>query len=188
MLSFKCNSVACRDEIPSRIASLTMASKPNPTKESRAIKAAIDAAGMTKAAIAERIGVTPALVSQWASGLRPMSADKTPIFARVVGADNPRAFSIAYGEVEMAQGSTLPIRKAEASGDVREYGLTISRIENDIDAMRLAIGLLAGAMKVHRPAEAADVAASIRRSAPPKFRDKGLLGELLAILEKPTRQ
>ncbi len=188
MLLVDCNSSAHRDGFPSRIASLVMTKKPTPSKESRAIKAAIDASGLTKAAIAERMGVAPALVSQWSSGLRPMSADKAPIFAKIVGAEDPRVFSNAYGEVELAQGSALSIRKAEASGDVREYGLTISRLENDLDSIKIVLGILVGIMRSHRPNEAEDVAEAIRRSVPPKFRDKGTIGELLSRLEKPIRK
>jgi transcriptional regulator with XRE-family HTH domain len=161
---------------------------PKPTPESRAVKAAIDASGLAQTAIADMIGVSPGMVSQWASGMRPVPSDKAPKFAKAVGqTDDPGKFSAAYRGVVAAQGGALPVNVTATSGDAREFGLVISRLENDIHALNLALGLLTGVMKEHRPAEAAAVASLIRRKVPPKYRDKGLLSELLGALEKPVR-
>ena len=156
---------------------------PIPTPESRAIAAAIERASISRAAIAERMDVSPGMVSQWASGRRPVAADRAPKLAAILGLD-PKQISADYRDVESAQGNVIPMRKAEQPMDTRETSLAIARLENDMHALNLAIAALVTVMVSHRPAEAADVMAMIRRRVPAKFRDKGLLGELLAALEK----
>lgn len=158
-----------------------------PTSESRALKAAIDGAKMTKAALAEALDVTPGLISQWVSGRTPVAPGKAPLAASVLGID-AATISAAYREIETIQGNVLPMKKPTASEEAREMGLVIARLENDVHALNMALGLLVGVMKIHRPAEASELASTIRRRAPARYRDKGLLSELLAALgEKPAR-
>lgn len=160
-----------------------------PTPESRAIKAAIDAAGMKQKDIAPLLGVEPSMVSQWASGARPLPADKAPTFARVVRYEGDvGSLSAAYRSVYAAQGAGGAVQHAERTGDLRDLGLIVSRLENDIRALNLAIGVFAAVMVEHRPTEASDVASAIRRLMPPKFRDKGLLGQLLEALDAAERR
>lgn len=157
--------------------------RPTPTPESKAIAAAIERSSISRAAIAERMDVSPGLVSQWASGRRPVAADRAPKLAAILGLD-PKNISAAYRHVESEQGNVIPIRKAEQTMDTRETSLAIARLENDVHALNLALAALVTVMVSHRPAEAADVVAMILRRVPAKFRDKGLLGELLAALGK----
>ncbi|MDE2255945.1 MAG: hypothetical protein KGL42_16980 [Betaproteobacteria bacterium] len=162
--------------------------KPTPTAESRAIKAAIDASGMRQKDIAPLLGVEPSMVSQWATGVRPLPADKAPTFARVVNyAGDVGALSVAYREVYAAQGAGGAVHHAERTGDLRDIGLVLSRLENDVRALNLTIGVIVSTMVDHRPAEAAEVASAIHRLIPPKFRDKGLLGQLLEALDAVDR-
>lgn len=156
---------------------------PSPTPESRAFKAALDSCGMTQAAYSEALGVSSSLVAQWASGHRPIPAKRAQRAGELAGID-PRAISASYREVsESSGGNVVPIRRGQPI-DERDSSLAIARLENDVHALNLAVGALAAAMVSHRPAEARDVAALIRRKAPAKFRDQGYLGALIAMLEK----
>lgn len=165
-----------------------MKKKTVPTAESRAIKAAIDAAEMKQKDIAPLVGVESSMVSQWATGARPMPADKAPAFARAIHYEGDvGVFSAAYRSVYAAQGAGGAVQHAERTGDLRDMGLIVSRLENDVRALNRAIGALVSVMVEHRPTEAADVASAIRRLMPPKYRDKGLLGELLEALDAQRR-
>lgn len=156
---------------------------PRPTPESRRISAAIDKSEMKKAALADAVGVTPSAVSQWASGNRPVPADKAPKLARLLGLD-PSEVSVAFRQVsESSHGSAVPIR-ADAADD---QGLAIARMQNDIHALNLALGAFAAAMVTHRPAEALDAAAALRRQVPKKYREQGLVKELTELLERASR-
>lgn len=154
---------------------------PVPTPESKAIAAAIERLSIARAAIAERMDVSPGMVSQWASGRRPVAAERAPKLAAILGLD-PKQISADYRNVEAAQGNVIPIRKTDYAMDTRETSLAIARLENDVHALNLALAALVTVMVNHRPAEAGDVVALIRRRVPAKFRDRGLLGELLAAM------
>lgn len=189
-LSFTCNSTTHRASTTRVIALLMMpkTKRPaRPTNESRAFKAALDASEISKARFADMVGVTPGLVSQWASGRTPIAAVKAPMVADTLNLGNPSEISAAYRDVELAKTNVLPMTKPTASEETREMGLVIARLENDVHVLNLAVGLLVGVMRHHRQAEADNLAATIRRRVPPRYRNKGLFGELLAALEAPAR-
>lgn len=172
------------------------------TPESRIIKAAVDASGMTKAAISENLDVTPALVSQWASGTRPVPAKHASKLGRMIGR-NPEEISVAYREElgRQQQVNGMPALVQDRAHHVREEALEyvttdsegprsealelrLRRLENDVHALNLALGMLASVMVEHRPIEAQGAADAIRRRVPAQFRDKGLIHELLTALER----
>lgn len=59
-----------------------------------------------------------------------------------------------------------------------------AQTRNSLYAVRVAIGALFAELSTNRPDEAARVAAAIRNTAEPEFVGQGLLGGLLAILDK----
>lgn len=153
------------------------------TSEARILSTAIESARITKAAIAEHLRVTPATVSQWASGHRPVPADKAARLGMLVNAQ-PETLSRAYRELsESNAGNVVPVRQS-TEVDQRDPALVIARLENDIHALNLAVGALTAVMVAHRPAEASDAAAALRRRVPAKFRDRGLVHELIELLDK----
>lgn len=148
-----------------------------PTKETMALVAAIGARKL--AAIARDLGVTPGAVSQWKQGVRPVPADKAVQLGRLLGVD-PRAISASYADVVTQDGALALAPPAEES---LRPDLVIRRLENDIDSLRIALASLVSAMRVHRPAEARDVAKVLRKQAPAKFVRQGYIRELLEALE-----
>jgi len=158
-----------------------------PTPESRVITAAIDAAGISKAAIADHMGVTPGLVSQWALGRRPVAATHAPKLAALLH-EEPERVSAAYRDAmalsARVNGSAYAGEQGPTAMDERDRELVIARLENDVHALNLALGTLVAVMVQHRPREAEDAAGLIRRQVPSRFRDKGLIHELLTALER----
>lgn len=156
---------------------------PRPTAESRRIAAAIDKSEMSKAALADAVGVTPSAVSQWASGHRPVPADKAPKLARLLGMD-PSDVSAAFRQVsESSHGSAVPLRADQTD----DQGLIIARLQNDVHALNMALGALASVMVMHRPAEALEVSSALRRQVPKKYRDQGMVAELIELLGRASR-
>lgn len=157
---------------------------PSPTKESLVLKSAFDAAGLSQAAIARKLDVSPGLVWQWLNGNTAVPANKAVRLAEIVSAD-PRKISTAYADVHQHEpGNVVPIRAQPAGDDGRRPDLVIARLENDVTALNYALAALIATMTAHRPAEARDAASTIRKSVPAKFRDKGLLHELLQTMDR----
>lgn len=157
---------------------------PSPTKESLVLKAAFDSTGLTQAAIARKLDVTPGLIWQWLNGNTAVPANKAVRLAEIVSTD-PRKISAAYADVHQHEpGNVVPIRAPLSGEDARRPDLVIARLENDVTALNYALAALIATMTAHRPTEARDAASTIRKSVPAKFRDKGLLHELLQTMDR----
>lgn len=170
------------------IATMSNPKKNNgPTAQSLALTAAIRRSKVTQMAVAEVADVTPGLVSQWATGHRPVPAGKARKVAEFLGIKDPSKISAGYGVVAENEGSNvLPLRRPEGEHALRP-DLVIARLQNDVDALRYALAALVAVMTVHRPAEAADAVKAIRRSVPAKFRDQGFVHELTAVLDRASK-
>lgn len=159
------------------------------TKESRIVTAAVEAAvrepGVTRASIAEAAGVSPGMLYQWAKGIRPVAPEKAAILAQVLGIDDPAMISPGYTEtVAQAVGTNALKLKPDTRSQEAPADLAIARLQNDVHALSLALGAFTAVMVAHRPAEAKAAAAAIRRNVPGKFRDQGLIRELLSVLDQ----
>jgi transcriptional regulator with XRE-family HTH domain len=172
------------------IASMPNKKRGGPTRESLIIRAAMDAVkpeGVTQAVIASRLGVEPPTVSQYATGHRPVPANKAVLLADVLRIKDPASISRAYAETieTLPVGNVVPLR-ADSDMPLRP-DLVIARLENDITALTYAINAMFATTTFHRPAEAQALSAAIRKTTPPKYRDRGLVAELLATLEKASK-
>lgn len=147
-----------------------------------ALNAAIKDSGLTKAAIATHMGVSPGMVSQWANGGRPVPAEKAQRLGDYLSVD-PAKISAKFAQHWNTASNVVPLRQGADETPLRP-DLVIARLENDIDSLRFAVGSLVAAMTIHRPAEAADVARTIRKNVPQKFVRQGYLHELLQALDK----
>lgn len=154
-----------------------------PSKEALTLAAAMTARGLKKAAVAEQLGVTPAAVSQWASGHRPVPPEKATKLAEIVGSE-PSLLSARYAEMQLHESNVVPLRQADGATDERRHDLVIARLENDVDSLRYALGAIMTVMAVHRPTEGADVAKALRKHVPAKFVKQGYIAELLAVLDR----
>jgi transcriptional regulator with XRE-family HTH domain len=155
-----------------------------PTRESLVLKAAMDAAPVNMTEVALELGVDRSLISQWCNSIRPVSAAKARELAEILGIDDPAKISRPWADAQKHLGVTQAAPKPmEDDRDERRPDLVIARLENDVHALSLALGLLVSVMVVHRPAEAADVAEAIKKRVPRKWRDKGLIAELQKSLE-----
>lgn len=159
------------------IALMSRAPEKPRTPEAEAFSAALRFSGLTKAAVAEMVGVTPGAVSQWALGRRPIPAERAVTLARAVGAD-PMAISASYRETVKSAGGALQV--VGGSGNPSE----LDQLRDEVESLQLATILMAATMVRHRPAEALDAAAALRRNAPARHRDRGLLKELAELLER----
>lgn len=91
----------------------------------------------------------------------------------LIGKD-PNWLDQAHGPVAVAQAPARPP--------------TVPRqVENDIDALRLAVGALFTDLASTRPAEGARLAERIRATVPENFQDRGLLFALLEVLDTGAR-
>lgn len=157
----------------------------NSSREFLALKAAFEATGIKKAALARKVGVASALVWQWLDGRTPVPADKAVRVAEALSTD-PKRISAAYAEVAANEPSSALPDISPARIDERRPELVIARLENDIHALSYAVSALIAATTSHRPVEARALAGAIRRRVPAKFRDKGLVHELLVTLDRAT--
>jgi transcriptional regulator with XRE-family HTH domain len=161
---------------------------PAPTAYSRALAKAVLDSKRGHEAIAGAIGVSPALVSAWVTGRKPVPAKRARALSDELGNVAPEAISRDYATIaRQDEGKVLPMPGTPAM----RPELAHSRITNDIDSLRYALGVLVGVMIRHRPAEAADVLDSIQRTVPRKFRDSGFLleltEELAAVPSSPAK-
>lgn len=166
------NSIA---PMPNRTRSLTA--------EALALKAAIKNSGMKNGPIAEHLGVSEGLISQWTTGHRPVPADKAGKLAKLLGVKDPTEISPGYASTLAIHEDSVAYLPQLADKPLRA-DLVIARLENDIDALRYAVAALVSTMTIHRPAEAADAARALRRMVPARFRESGLVHELASILER----
>lgn len=154
---------------------------PTPTPHSRALSAAIRDADRTHEDIAAAIGVTPGAVSAWQTGRKKVPAQRAKPLADYLGNCQPDAISPGYAKFAAQHGGqvvSLPGSPALAPE------LTQSRVENDIDALRMMVAALVDVMIVHRPAEAQAAARVLRKTVPAKFQRQGFAGLQLAKLEQ----
>lgn len=159
-----------------------------PSKQALALAAAMNASGHSNVAVAEHMGVSPGLVSQWVTGRRPIPAEKAARLAELVGVE-PKALSEKYATVavQVANSAGGGMRLHVPGDERRRDDLVIARLENDIDSLRYALGALVTVMTVHRPAEGEAVAKALRRNVPQKFVKQGYIAELLAVLERGAK-
>ncbi|MBN8921613.1 MAG: hypothetical protein BGP10_15895 [Rhodanobacter sp. 68-29] len=158
-----------------------MPNKPRKTAEAQALTAAINAAEMKKAAVAAALGVSPGLVSQWASGRTPVPPDTAPPLAQLLGLPDPGTISARYRKVAATQ--TVTVTKATQPADLKKLEQAVVALEAETHELRAALLVMAAVMKQHRPAEAAAAAAALHRQLPAKQRETGLLARILKVLE-----
>lgn len=184
----KCSSQELRWSRSAKVTnSIAAMSKAPSTPEAAALSDGIRSASITKAAIADHMDVSPGMVSQWCSGHRPVPADKATRLAKLLGLD-PRQISAAFrGVSDSSEGNVVPLRRDQPL-DPRSQELVIARLENDVHALNIAVGTLAAVMVSHRPAEALDAVAALRRRVPAKFQDRGFVHELIALLDKAAKR
>lgn len=161
------------------IASMSTPAKAKPakSKESLSITAGIASSGMSKAAIAKRLGVDASFVSHWATGHRPVPAAYARPLGELIGLP-PEAVSLAFAEI--GDGRPMPTANSDPT---QRYAPVISAMQDDIRAINLALGILVATMARHRPAEARAAAAAMRKGIPKSIRDYGLVHELLKSIE-----
>lgn len=158
--------------------------KPEPTAESRAFAAAWKSSGKTQEEVGEVVGLTAGNVSQWINGTRKIPAAHAPALGAYLSIA-PEAISLSYRKIQQKAAAVSGGVGLVASADPAiDQELMIARLQNDVTALNYALGAIIATMTFHRPAEARDAAAAIRRSAPAKFRDHGLLKQLLATMDK----
>lgn len=168
----------------------SIATMPNRTRtltaEALALKAAIKHSGLKNGPIAEHLGVSEGLISQWTTGHRPVPADKARPLAKLLGVKDPGLLSAAFNLTMAVHDEGVAYLPALKDRAMRP-DLVIARLENDIDALRYTVAALVATMTVHRPAEAADAARALRRMVPARFRESGLVHELASILERAEK-
>jgi transcriptional regulator with XRE-family HTH domain len=166
------------------IASMSKSPPPPPSKESLILKAAFEAAGIKQAALARQMDVSPGMVWQWLNGATPVAAQHAVKLGELLSVQ-PKRISAAYAAIAKSEpGNVVPLRQGSDTSDPRRPDQVIARLENDAHAANLALAVLVSVMTRHRPAEARDAAAALRKTVPAKFRDRGLIHELLATLDK----
>lgn len=148
------------------------------TPESRPISDALYARRISVKALADHLGLaTENFASQMVNGTRPVPSEHAKPIAELLGL-RPEAISSSYREGLEQFGSAATVGEGE---EQRPVDLAINRLENDVHAVNLVLGTILATMVAHRPAEAAELAAALRR-LPPKYRDQGLAYELGQVL------
>jgi hypothetical protein len=112
------------------------------------------------------IGVTQGLVWQWANKRLPIPADRAVDAAEAIEEIDPGRISAAYREL------------TKGGEDPRTPGLIVNQLENDIDAVRLALGAIC--LTISRTAPGAgEMLSEELGKVPEKFRGKQGLIHLL---------
>lgn len=153
--------------------------QPPLSPEAEAFTRALHFSGLKKAAVAEMVGVTPGLVSQWAAGRTAIPAHRAEAVARAVGAD-PGEISQAYRESVTLSGGP---RSGEGTPEQRE----LAALRLDSQRFQVLAHVLAATLVRHLPAAALDAAATLRRQTPTELRG-GVLSELAELLERAGKQ
>ncbi|UGB46967.1 helix-turn-helix domain-containing protein [Frateuria edaphi] len=157
-----------------------------PSKEALALAAAMARAQVNNVSVARHMSVSDGMVSQWVTGRRPVPAEKAARLGAYLDVD-PRSISAKFNAMASseAMGNVVPLRAGQAEGDEPlRHDLVIRRLENDVDSLRYALSALVSVMTVHRPAEASDVAKTIRKHVPARYVQQGFVQELLQALDK----
>lgn len=157
-----------------------------PAAEAKALDLAIRNSGTTNAAIARHLGISDAMVSQWRTGHRPMAAPYAPKLARFLDLADPGTISAAYANVHAAEQGNLAPMRAQEGDPAGASARALHRMENALDDLRYALSAITAAMVSHRPAEARDVARTLRKHAPRKSVQDGFLADLLRALDKAS--
>lgn len=155
----------------------------HPSKEALALASAISSSGLTHEAVGEHVGVTAGQVSHWVTGRRPVPVERAEKLATYLGIA-PERICARYARLTKTGSGVALVSHAGTKGDERRHDLIVARLENDVDALRYAMGALVSAMVIHRPAEASDVARVLRKHVPAKFVNHGFVAELLKALDK----
>lgn len=152
------------------------------TKEAMAIVAAMAEKRLKNVDVALELGLeNPSNVSQWRTSERPVPPQYAVALAAMLGL-KPEQVSAGYAQLQVAGAVAV---NPDTAGDVKlRPDLEIARLQNDIHALNLALGALVVTMTRHRPTEAKDAAAAMRKVIPKKFRDRGLVHELLTTLDQ----
>jgi transcriptional regulator with XRE-family HTH domain len=154
--------------------------RPEPTPESRVVAAAIarlksQDPPIEGKDIADQLNVDPTLISQFATARRPVPMEKAVPLAEILG-ERPEDISRKYRETMARFGLFDAEQQPQAPKP--------SDLEDDFDAMSLFLGALVAVMVEHRPAEARALATVVKRQVPKKYRNKGLIRDLLAGLDR----
>lgn len=155
-----------------------------PSKEAMAFAAALHDSGLSSAAVASHMDVTPGLVSQWKLGRRPVAIEHAAKLARLLGVDDPGRICAQYAALEADEHTNVVPLRNPKEVDERRPDLVTARLENDVDSLRYALAAMVSVMASHRPAEGADVAKALRKHVPAKFVGQGYIAELLKALER----
>lgn len=118
-----------------------------------------------------KYGVSTVTANAWLNGEHRAETD----LARRIAVDHGSTFHQLYFGKPTADEPVI-------TDDADEQRIT--RLENDIHALNLALSALTAVMVLHRPAEALAAAESVRKLAPSNYQDRGLIGELLEVLEQ----
>jgi plasmid maintenance system antidote protein VapI len=131
------------------------------------LRAAMREQKLTNKALASRLDIHESMVSQWVTARKPISEDQAVNVATLLQLD-PAAISEAYRlrtrravvlDGRLAMPSPAAVSPDLFSSDQdRSEPLTerVREMEHQVYALNLAVGLLAGVMREHRPKEAAD--------------------------------
>ncbi|WP_430544464.1 helix-turn-helix domain-containing protein [Stenotrophomonas maltophilia] len=98
------------------------------TAEGRSIADAIARTGLTQAAVAERLDVTPSFISQFSTGMRPVPWDKAEALADVLGLQ-PQEISVEYARLMERFGTS---QVARLNADIVTSAIAVARKALDL--------------------------------------------------------
>lgn len=142
---------------------------------------------LTQAQLQELARVDQGAVSKIEKGKRGVSFDSLERIAMAFGLTSSQLMAMAEARAKGGEILT-PEKLAEPADGDRTLGLVINQLENDIDALRHALGSLMVVTGLHRPREGAEIAAGILASAPKKFHDQGMTKAFLDALPPASPQ
>lgn len=151
------------------------------TPESIALKAALAAAKVEQVDIAREFDLEASGVAQWLSGHRPVPPKWAPRLGAMLGVP-PERISKKYAEqVEQQRRADELNSDMLSDNDARRE---ITRLQDDVRLLNVALGAMAVAMARHRPKEARDVAGVLLKRLPKQLRAQGVLASMLKTLEE----
>jgi transcriptional regulator with XRE-family HTH domain len=151
---------------------------PEETQAGKALERAMKAAGLTQLQFAERMGVSPGLISQWVAAMPRMPYPRAERAARLLGV-SPESICVAY--------RNLPRRRGSAAAPPVDRAETPEMMPDELRAVHMAWRSLTAILSEHAPIVAKAFAEHLDRQAAHQglSSERGLIAEILHIAQ-PT--
>lgn len=148
------------------------------TSEAKIIKGRMSDLGISAETVAARLDVSGGMVSQWRRGYRPVAANHAVALAKLLQVDDPSDISPAWRDIYRDVVDFYGLAR-NRERIMKSSADELKELQRQIDELQLVLAANAVTMTEHRPAEARDFAALIRKRTTPQEARGGFVADLL---------